>query len=107
MNSKKWLSAEARALKQEEYDGADSAFDDINFQFGPTAFVKEEDRLRALDESMNGVYGVVRAILPAARFAAVKKEQIEWLKRWDAAGSTEEKCGLIQARIKELQQFVW
>jgi len=107
VNSKKWLSAEARALKQEEYDGADSAFADINSQFGPTTFAKEEDRLRALDESMNGVYGVVRAILPAARFAAVKKEQIEWLKKRDVAGSTEEKCKLVQARIKELQQFVW
>jgi len=30
-------------LKQEEYDGADSAFADINSQFGPTTFAKEED----------------------------------------------------------------
>jgi hypothetical protein len=104
--SKKWLNAEARALTSEEYEGAGSAFGDIDSEVGATTFVREEDKLQALDEMMNGVYGVVRAILPATRFAAVKKEQIEWLKR-DAAVSTEEKCKLIQARIKALQQFVW
>jgi hypothetical protein len=101
VRSKKWLSAEARPLTYGEYQGADSAFGDIDSEVG--SIMREEDKLQALDEMMNGVYGVV----PAARFAAVKKEQIEWLKKRDAAGSTEEKCKLIQARIKALQQFVW
>ena len=56
---------------------------------------------------MNGVYGFVRAILPPARFATVKKEQIEWLKKRDAAVSLAEKSKLIQERIKTLQELLW
>jgi uncharacterized protein YecT (DUF1311 family) len=107
LRSKKWLSAKARALQFDEYRGADSAFGDIDADMDQSTFVREEDKLQSLDESMNGVYGVVRAMLPAARFAAVKKDQLEWLKTRDATGSTEEKCKLTQARIKALQQFVW
>ena len=41
---------------------------------------------------MNQVYQAAKFILPQARFAAVKQEQIEWLKKRDAAGSIGEKC---------------
>ena len=56
---------------------------------------------------MNKVYRAAQFILPAARFTAVKKEQIEWLKKRNAAPSTEEKCKLMEARIKALQELVW
>jgi hypothetical protein len=57
---------------------------------------------------MNKVYVAAQFIfLPAARFTAVKKEQIEWLKKHNAAPSTEEKCKLMKARIKVLQKLVW
>jgi hypothetical protein len=36
-----------------------------------------------------------------------KKEQIEWLKKRDAAPSADEKCKLMEARIKALQELVW
>jgi uncharacterized protein YecT (DUF1311 family) len=55
---------------------------------------------------MNQVYGFVRTILPPARFATVKKEQIEWLKKRDAA-SLEEKSKLTQERVKTLQELLW
>ena len=105
LRSKKWLSANARALDYGEYNGADSAFGNIDAEAASIA--REEDKLESLDTSLNGVYGILRAILPAARFAEIKKEQIEWLKKRDAAGSIEEKNKLIQARIKTLQQLVW
>jgi hypothetical protein len=105
LRSNKWLGANARALDYGEYNGADSVFGDIDEEMGRIA--REEDKLESLDISLNGVYGVLRAILPAARFAEIKKEQIEWLKKRDAAGSVEEKNKLIQARIKTLQQLVW
>jgi hypothetical protein len=47
------------------------------------------------------------ADLEPARFAVVKKEQIEWLKKRDAASSVEEKCKLTEARTKVLQELVW
>ncbi|HTD01310.1 MAG TPA: hypothetical protein VK637_04130 [Chthoniobacterales bacterium] len=42
-----------------------------------------------------------------ARFAVVKREQIEWLKKRDAATSIEEKCKMMEARIKVLQELLW
>jgi Protein of unknown function (DUF1311). len=56
---------------------------------------------------MNKVYRAAQFILPPARFATVKREQIEWLKKRDAASSTDEKCKLVEARIKALQELVW
>jgi uncharacterized protein len=56
---------------------------------------------------MNKLYGAAQFILSAARFTAVKKEQIEWLKKRNAAPSTEEKCKLMEARNKALQELVW
>jgi len=49
----------------------------------------------------------VRLVLPPARFAAIKKEQIEWLKKREANTSIEEKCKLMEARIKALQELLW
>jgi hypothetical protein len=46
-------------------------------------------------------------VLPPACFAVVKKEQIEWLKKRDATTSIEEKCKLMEARIKVLQGLLW
>ena len=34
-----------------------------------------------LEETMNSVYRAVQFILPPRRFAAVKRAQIEWLKK--------------------------
>ena len=42
-----------------------------------------------------------------ARFAVVKREQIEWLKKRDDATSIEEKCKMMEARIKVLQELLW
>ena len=56
---------------------------------------------------MNKVYRAAQFILPPARFSAVKREQIEWLKKRNAAPSTDEKCKLMKARIKALQELVW
>ncbi len=67
----------------------------------------EEDKAKGFDDRMNEVYLAVRLVLPPARFAAVKKEQIEWLKKRDATTSIEEKCKLMEARIKVLQELLW
>jgi hypothetical protein len=45
--------------------------------------------------------------LPPGRFAAVKRAQIESLKRRNAASSIGEKCKLMEARSEALQTLVW
>lgn len=105
--SKKWVATDARSLNQDEYNGAETAFSDLDADLEGNAFATPENKAQWLDERMNEVYVVVRLILPPARFATVKKEQLEWLKKRDATTSIEEKCKLIQTRIKSLQELVW
>jgi uncharacterized protein YecT (DUF1311 family) len=107
VQSKKWLKIDVRRLSYEDYQDSDTALGDIDQDLPNLTFNKEEDKLHFLDEKMNGVYGFLRAILLPARFATVKKEQIEWLKKRDAAVSPEEKSKLIQERIKTLQELLW
>ena len=56
---------------------------------------------------MNSAYQAAKLILPPARFAKLKQEQTEWLKKRDSAASIEEKCKLMKARIKSLQDWLW
>lgn len=107
LHSKKWLNADARRLDYEGYENANTALAEIDEEMENTTFDKEEDKLQVLDEKMNGVYGFLRTVLPVARFAAVEKEQIEWLKKRDAASGVEDKCKLVQARISALQDLLW
>ncbi len=105
LRAKKWLTAEARPLTGSEYDGVGDPFGDLGLD--GTTFSTEEEKEKWLDDRMNEIYLAVRLVLPPARFAAVKKEQIEWLKKRDAATSVEEKCKLMEARIKALQELLW
>lgn len=101
----KWLMAEARPLTGNEYNGVADAFGDLGLD--ETTLATEEDKSKGFDDRMNEVYLAVRLVLPPARFAAVKKEQIEWLKKREATTSIEEKCKLMEARIKVLQELLW
>jgi uncharacterized protein YecT (DUF1311 family) len=107
LRSKKWLSADARALDSDQYESAESAFTDLDSQLESVSFSTEDEKAKWLDEQMNAAYLMARVILPPNRFATTKKEQIEWLKKRDASASVEEKCKLMIARIQELQKVVW
>ena len=107
LRSKKWLSADARALDSTQYESAESAFTDLDSQLESYSFSTEDDKAKWLDEQMNETYLMARLILPPNRFATIKKEQIEWLKKRDTAASVEEKCKLMMERIKALQELVW
>jgi len=67
----------------------------------------QDEKAKWLDQQMNAAYTTARLILPSTRFAEVKQEQIKWLKQRDAATSMEEKCNLMVARIKTLQELLW
>ena len=105
--AKKWTVTDARSISAEQDDALETAYSDLEQDLEHTTFQNEEDKAESLDKKMNKVYRAAQFILPAARFTAVKKEQIEWLKKRNAAPSTDEKCKLIEARIKALQELVW
>ena len=105
--AKKWIVTDARSINAEQDDALAAAYSDLEQDFEHRTFQNEEDKAELLDETMNNVYRAVQFILPPARFAAVKREQIEWLKKRNAAPSTDEKCKLMEARIKALQELVW
>ena len=67
----------------------------------------EEKKAEALDEDMNEVYKSLHIVLPAARFAKVREEQVAWLKKRDVAKSVEEKSKLIEERIRALRDLGW
>lgn len=70
-------------------------------------FRTEEARAEKLDAMLNAVYRIVRLTLPSARFAAVKAEQVAWLKRRDALATEPEKAKLTLERIQTLQGLLW
>ena len=105
--AKKWTVTDARSISAEQDDALETAYSDLEQDLEHTIYQNEEDKVESLDKKMNKVYSAAQFILPPARFTAVKKEQIEWLKKRNAAPSTEEKCKLMEARIKALQELVW
>ena len=107
VNSKKWQSANARALNRQGYDGSETAFSDLESELKDTSFPSADEKAEWLDERMNEIYNFLRVIQPPNRFEKVKQEQKTWLKQRDAATSVEEKCKLIEERIKSLQKAVW
>ena len=105
--AKKWTVTYARSISAEQDDALETAYSDLEQDLEHTTFQNEEDKAESLDKKMNKVYSAAQFILPPARFTAVKREQLEWLKKRNAASSTEEKCKLMEARIKALQELVW
>ena len=105
--AKKWTVMDARSINAEQDDALSTAYSNLEQDLEHTTFQNEDDKAESLDQTMNKVYRAAQFILPAARFAAVEKEQIEWLKKRDAASSTGEKCKLLEARIKASQELVW
>ena len=107
VGAKKWSVMDSRSISGEQEDALATAYSDLEQDLEHRTFQNEEDKAESLDQAMNKVYRAAQFILPPARFGAVKREQIEWLKKRNAAPSTEEKCKLMEARIKALQEFVW
>ena len=105
LKAHKWTVVDARPINDSDEDGLSALFNDE--EGTSQKFDKEEDRADRLDMVLNEVYDGLRALLPPARFAQVKKEQIAWLKKRDAAGSVKEKADLLEARVKELRDLAW
>jgi len=105
ITSGKWTVTDARSVEGGDYIALGTAYDDhIDEHVG---FSTEEGKAESLDGQMNDVYAAVRLLLPPERFAKVKKEQLAWLRVRDNAKSPAEKCRLLEARIRALQDLVW
>jgi hypothetical protein len=105
--AKKFTVTDARSISAEQYDSLETAYSDLQQDLEHRIFQNEEDKAESLDQTMNKVYRAAQFILPPARFGAVKREQIDWLKKRNAVPSTDEKCKLMEARIKALQELLW
>src|SRR6266513_2113280 len=103
--AKKWTLIDAHSITAEQSAALDWGYQKPDFE--NTTFANEDERAKSLDEQMNQVYQAAKFILPPVRFAKVKQEQTEWLKKRDAAGSIGEKCKLMEARIRALQDLLW
>src|SRR5262249_12376863 len=118
--AKKWTITDARSITEDQSSDLDSAYQDdflrhimivpegkpVTEDFTGSIFHTEEEKFDALDTQLNAVYGAVRSLLPANRFAKVKQEQIAWVKNRDAR-PVEEKSKLTQDRISALQDLLW
>lgn len=105
LGTKKWVRSEGRKTDLEEMMLLESVFSE-DLEDG-RVFDREADRFKFYDGELNEVYRAVRRVLPAARFAALKKQQIAWIKILDAAHSDTAKIKLIAERIGELQKLAW
>jgi len=102
--TKKWTITDARSINAEQSGALETGY---QRPFENATFDNEDDRAKSLDEQMNSVYQAAKFILPPARFAKLKQEQIAWLKTRDAAQSIEEKSKLTENRIRALQDLLW
>ncbi len=105
LKGKKWTVTDARHISLDDSHALESAYDELGLENNTVA--SEELKLEWLDGRMNEVYKALRILLRPERFAPVKAEQVAWLKKRDAAGSVAEKCKLLEARVKALQNLAW
>jgi hypothetical protein len=119
LNTGKWIKSAGR--KTTNWDALIDAYSDytgrdvyvcppgskVPDDFTGQIVSSDDEKASYLDHRMNSVYQGVRTILPSDRFEKVKKDQIAWLKKRDAATSVAEKCNLMEARIKALQDLLW
>jgi uncharacterized protein YecT (DUF1311 family) len=127
--AKKWIKSTARPLTADENDlldqasttyetdkfkvstdafkNLDASAEEPQFSGNDVLFRSEESEFKYVDAHMNDAYKAARFILTPAEFAKVKADQLEWLKKRDAAGSIAEKSKLTMERTKALQEVAW
>jgi uncharacterized protein YecT (DUF1311 family) len=101
----KWVATEARKADAELADcffAVFNAADDEDY-----AKYSAENNGDNLERDLNGTYHALKMMLPADKFAALKKEQIEWLKKRDAIPAGEERTKFVIARVNALRALLW
>ncbi len=121
LQAKRWIDSTARKIASEQWDALNTAYGaepdepitvaadpaTVPDNFTGTIFASEDQELESLDQTMNETYQAVRFLLPAARFAKVKEEQVAWLKQREAKNSSADKSAMTAARTKILLDLIW
>lgn len=107
LDSKKWTVTDTHSVTSQQDEALEVAYADLDQDLDHSEYPTEKDKFDALDEKLNSVYQAAQFLLPAARFATLKQEQREWLKKRDTTKSDEEKSKLTENRIKALQDLLW
>ena len=121
LKTRRWLASSARKISSKDAEAmanAYASFRDGQFlvlpegapepeNFSGEVFRSEAERDKKLDVVLNDVYRTARLLLPPARFAVVKAEQVAWLKRRDALALGPERFKMVLARIRALQDLLW
>ena len=105
LSAQKWSVIDVRTLGDDDFDTLERAYDP--FETGGRVFSSENERAQWLDERLNFVYSALRVVLPSGRFAAIKREQIEWLKSQPKHRPASVICVAWTARIKEMDKYLW
>lgn len=105
LTAKKWTVSDTRSITAVQSGALDTGYQKPAFEY--VTYSDDDDRAESLDQQMNSVYQAAKFILPPPRFAKVKQEQTEWLRKRDAATSVKARCELMEARIKALQDYLW
>jgi uncharacterized protein YecT (DUF1311 family) len=103
--AKRWTVMDARSITADQSSALETGYQKPAFE--DVTYSNEQSRAESLDEQMNSVYKAAKFILPPARFAKVKQEQTEWLKKRDATSSIPTRCEMMEKRIKGLQEVLW
>ena len=104
--SQKWSGEISRKISSEKSDALQVLFssDQTGAQI---IYGSEQNRASSLDDKLNQAYRSLKFLLPPARFAALKKDQIAWLKMRDACTNAVEKNNIVQRRILALLDVGW
>jgi uncharacterized protein YecT (DUF1311 family) len=95
---------DGRPLKSDQYEALiDTYARSDDGGTAPSADQTDEE----LDEQLNRAYAALRTVLPPAKFATVKAEQVAWLKKRDAAKDEKQRRKLLQERVEALQDLLW
>lgn len=104
VRAKRWMVEDGRPLKSAEYEALSTAYGE-SADSAPAA--ADNDTEEQLDGRLNNAYNGLRVILPAARFAKIKAEQLAWLKTRDATKDEKERRKLVAQRLEALQDLLW
>ena len=99
-----WSKTAAHQVDQATYDSFAEGYGPLQTDWKD---FDAQSKAENLDRFLNAVYRVLKANLPAEKFAAVKKEQVAWLKERDALKDPERQSAFVIARIKALKELAW
>ncbi len=100
----KWLAAAAKRVDIETVDDAFVAYGPGDPEY---ASYGAENKAESIEHELNSAYRVLKAMLPATEFAALKKEQLAWLKKREAPMTDDAHTKMTEERVKGLKARLW